>query len=84
MPIRSRRLQFHVREAMPPARGPGAELLAGFVSEGDVVELEWASRRGAVYLDGSHFTRPLHMGDIVRVSTDAPRLRLFGPRKREA
>lgn len=77
MPLRSRRLQYRVREPYR-ADGPLYRLTRGFVPPGGVVQLTSRMRCGRLFLDGPHLHLPLGLGDVVTLSPNAPPLKVLG------
>ena len=77
LPLRSRRLQYLVREPYV-ADGSPYRLGKGLVAPGDKVELTSKTRQGRLYIDGSHRHVPCGLGDVMQVSSAAPPLRVFG------
>ena len=77
MPLRSRRLQYLVREPYV-ADGLRYRLGKGMVAPGAQVELTSKTRQGRLYIDGSHRHVPCGLGSVLQVSTDAPPLRVLG------
>ena len=77
MPLRSRRLQYLVREPYI-ADGPAYRLGKGLVVPGAHVELTSKTRQGRLYIDGSHRYTTCGLGDVLQVSTAAPPLRVLG------
>ena len=77
MPLRSRRLQYLVREPYV-ADGSPYRLIKGMVAPDAQLELISKTRQGRLYIDGSHRHVPCGLGDVLQVSTDAPPLRVLG------
>ena len=77
LPLRSRRLQYLVREPYV-ADGSPYRLGKGMVAPDTQVELTSKTRQGRLYIDGSHRHVPCGLGDVLQVSTDAPPLRVLG------
>ncbi len=77
LPLRSRRLQYLVREPYI-ADGSPYRLGKGLVAPGAQVELTSKTRQGRLYIDGSHRHVPCGLGDVMQVSTVAPPLRVLG------
>jgi NAD+ kinase len=77
MPLRSRKLQYLVRE---PYFGDGCRyrLLKGLVAPQTVFEVTSKTRRGRLFIDGPHLRVSLGLGDVLSVSTAAPPLRVLG------
>ena len=77
LPLRSRRLQYLVREPYI-ADGPPYRLGKGLVGPDAQAELTSKTRQGRLYIDGSHRHVPCGLGDVLQVSTAAPPLRVLG------
>ena len=77
MPLRSRRLQYLVREPYV-ADGLRYRLGKGMVAPDAQVELTSKTRQGRLYIDGSHRHVPCGLGSVLQVSTAAPPLRVLG------
>lgn len=77
LPLRSRRLQYLVREPYV-ADGPPYRLGKGLLAPDAQVELTSKTRQGRLYIDGSHRHVPCGLGDVLQVSTAAPPLRVLG------
>ena len=77
LPLRSRRLQYLVREPYV-ADGTRYRLGKGIVAPDGQVELVSKTRQGRLYLDGSHRYVACGLGDMMQVSTSAPPLRVLG------
>jgi NAD+ kinase len=77
MPLRSRKLQFLVRE---PYFGDGCRyrLLRGLVAPDTPLEVTSKMRRGCLFMDGPHLRFPLGLGDVLSVTTTAAPLRVVG------
>ena len=77
LPLRSRRLQYLVREPYI-ADGLPYRLGKGVVAPDAQMELVSKTRQGRLYIDGSHRHVPCGLGDVMQVSTAAPPLRALG------
>lgn len=77
LPLRSRRLQYLVREPYV-ADGAPYRLGKGLLAPDAQVELTSKTRQGRLYIDGSHRHVPCGLGDVLQVSTAAPPLRVLG------
>lgn len=77
IPLRSRRLQYLVRE---PYFGDGHRyhLLKGLIAPGAALQVMSRMRRGRVFMDGPHLRFPLALGDTLTVTTAAVPLRALG------
>ena len=77
LPLRSRRLQYLVREPYV-ADGLPYRLGKGVVAPDAQLELTSKTRQGRLYMDGSHRHVPCGLGDVMQVSAAAPPLRVLG------
>jgi NAD+ kinase len=77
LPLRSRRLQYLVRE---PYSGDGCRyrLLKGTVAPGTTLEVISKTRRGRLFMDGPHLRFSLGLGDVLTVTSAATPLRVLG------
>jgi NAD+ kinase len=77
MPLRSRKLQFLVRE---PYSGDGCRyrLRKGLVAPGTSLRVTSKMRRGRLFMDGPHLRFPLGLGDVLSVTTAAAPVRVIG------
>lgn len=77
MPILSQDLQYMVREPINP--GNLFTFMHGTVSPNQSIEMAWLCKEGVIYIDGSHVFHPIQYGDIVKISSKAPSLKVFLP-----
>jgi NAD+ kinase len=77
LPLRSRKLQYLVRE---PYFGDGHryQLLKGLVTPGTPLRVTSRMRRGRLFVDGPHLRHALGLGDVLTVTTAAAPLRIIG------
>ncbi len=77
MPLRSRKLQYLIRE---PCAGDGQRyrLLKGQVRSGTPLRITSKTRRGRIFMDGPHLRFSLGLGDVLSVTTAATPLRVLG------
>lgn len=78
MPILSNDLQYIVREPIFP--GALSSLMNGHVKFDERLEVTWFCREGFVYIDGSHLVHSIGHGDVIKLSSMAPRLKVYLPR----
>jgi hypothetical protein len=52
-------------------------MVQGLVPDGETLSVEWWKRQGRVYMDGPRLSHQVRMGEIVRLSADAPPLELY-------
>ncbi|CAN4102996.1 unnamed protein product [Withania somnifera] len=77
MPILSQDLQYIVREPITP--GASNSLMLGTVKPEELMEIAWYCKEGLIYIDGSHLTHSVQYGDIIELSSEAPKLKVFLP-----
>jgi len=77
LPLRSRRLQYLVRE---PYNGDRCRyrLLKGTAGPDTPLEVTSKTRRGRLFMDGPHLRFSLGLGDVLTVTTAATPLRVLG------
>jgi NAD+ kinase len=49
----------------------------GFIKSGQKMHLRWNSQRGRIFIDGSHLTHNLELGDEIMIDNQAPPLPMF-------
>ena len=49
----------------------------GFIEPGQKMHLRWNSQRGRIFIDGSHLTHNLELGDEIMIDNQAPPLPMF-------
>ncbi|XP_019425778.1 PREDICTED: NADH kinase [Lupinus angustifolius] len=77
MPILSQDLQYMVREPISP--GAVSDFMHGCIKRDQTMYTSWSSRKGIVYVDGSHINHTIQDGDIIEISSKAPTLKVFLP-----
>jgi len=77
MPLRSRQLQYLVREPYSADRCP-YRLRKGIVKPETPLEIMSKTRRGRLFMDGPHVRFSLGLGDVLTISTAAEPLRVLG------
>ena len=77
LPLRSRKLQYLVRE---PYNGDRCRygLRKGIVEPGTLLTVISKTRRGRLFMDGPHLRFSLGLGDVLTVTTAATPLRVLG------
>ena len=77
LPLRSRRLQYLVRE---PYSGDGCRyrLLKGTMTPGTPLEVISKTRRGRLFMDGPHLRFSFGLGDVLTITTAATPMRVLG------
>ncbi|MEM9195948.1 MAG: hypothetical protein AAGF12_42670, partial [Myxococcota bacterium] len=81
LPIRSKRLQFIVREPYF-GDGPRFELTKGLVEPDEEFLLISKTPEGSLYLDGPHRVHQVQLGSEIRMRRSPERLTLLGLRQR--
>lgn len=80
LPLRSRRIQYVVREPyMPP--GERSSLLRGVLRQGQTFEIANKMREAKIYLDGPRLALTVEIGQRVRFERSPESLRLLGVSK---
>jgi NAD+ kinase len=77
LPLRSRKLQYLVREPYNGGRYH-YRLRRGMVGAETSLEVISKTRRGRLFMDGPHLRFSLGLGDVLTVTTAAPPLRVLG------
>ncbi|XP_061372939.1 NADH kinase isoform X2 [Gastrolobium bilobum] len=79
MPILSQDLQYMVREPISP--GAVSDFMHGLIKHDQTIDTTWSSKKGVIYIDGSHVNYAIQDGDIIEISSRAPSLKVFLPHK---
>ena len=78
MPSESTELQFMVREHLLEVDQPHNKKLGhGTINETETLNLRWNSQFGTAFVDGSHMSHNLELGDEIKIDCHAPPLKLF-------
>ena len=80
MKVSSTDLQYLIREHMienAPNKEEVQCLNNGILEQGDQLHLRWNSQFGTIFVDGSHLTHKVELGDEVFINANAPPLALF-------
>ena len=86
MDMESKCLQYLIREHMIEKASSNASsgsqedvkgLNNGLLGENEQLHLRWNSQKGRIFIDGSHLTHNLVLGDEVLINSKAPPLQLF-------
>lgn len=80
MDVSSNGLQYLIREHMienAPNKEEVRGLNNGILEEGEQLHLRWNSQKGTIFVDGSHLTHALELGDELFIDANAPPLALF-------
>ena len=77
MSLREKGYQFRVRE---PYRAPGKsiKILGSVMRSREILTVTSRMRAGKIFLDGPHEFYDFPIGECVRISTQAPKLKVFG------
>ena len=76
MDLNSKNLQYLIREHIFESNEVKGKD-NGWVKKGEQLHLRWNSQKGEIFIDGSHMTHPLELGDEILINSDAPPLQLF-------
>ena len=49
----------------------------GLLNNGEQLHIRWNSQKGKIFVDGSHLTHNLELGDEILINNSAPPLSLF-------
>jgi hypothetical protein len=55
----------------------GDDVNNGFIKTGEKLHVRWNSQKGRIFIDGSHLTHNLELGDEILIDSKAPALHLF-------
>jgi NAD+ kinase len=81
MDYRRNELQYLIREHMVErVAEPNGEVEFsdnGLIGAGDKLHIRWNSQKGRIFIDGSHLTHNLELGDEIMIDNEAPPLKLF-------
>jgi NAD+ kinase len=86
MGLMSSDLQYLIREHMMENSNEdlSRDVNNGMVKEGQKMHLRWNSQKGRIFIDGSHLTHDLELGDEIMIDNQAPPLQMFVPPHRMA
>ena len=72
-------LQYLIRDHMMENSNEevNADVNNGMVAPAQKMHLRWNSQKGRIFIDGSHLTQNLELGDEVMVDNEAPPLPMF-------
>ena len=84
MDLLSTDLQYLIREHMMENSNEdlSRDVNNGMVKEGQKMHLRWNSQKGRIFIDGSHLTHDLELGDEILIDNKAPPLQMFVPEHR--
>eukprot|EP00557_Chaetoceros_sp_GSL56_P003902 CAMPEP_0176500490 /NCGR_PEP_ID=MMETSP0200_2-20121128/13583_1 /TAXON_ID=947934 /ORGANISM="Chaetoceros sp., Strain GSL56" /LENGTH=387 /DNA_ID=CAMNT_0017899169 /DNA_START=290 /DNA_END=1453 /DNA_ORIENTATION=- len=78
MDLSSSDIQYYIREHIREhGTETSPEVDNGFVKDGEQLHLRWNSQKGNIFIDGSHLTHPLELGDEILINSNTPPLQLF-------
>eukprot|EP00536_Pseudo-nitzschia_multiseries_P001651 jgi/Psemu1/181622/e_gw1.21.140.1 len=79
MELGSSDLQFMIREHMIENSNEVIDHTVdnGFINDDEEMHIRWNSQRGRIYIDGSHLTHNLELGDEIMIDNKAPPLPVF-------
>lgn len=78
MPALSKDLQYMVREPISPTTA-NFGLMHGSIKPEQLMDIDWYTKDGLIYIDGSHIVHRVQHGDTIQVSSQAPILKIFLP-----
>ncbi|KAK9074138.1 hypothetical protein SSX86_006735 [Deinandra increscens subsp. villosa] len=78
MPILSKDLQYMVREPISQ-EATHLSLMHGTIKPKQSMDIDWYTKDGLIFIDGSRPVHPVHHGDTIQVSSRAPGLKIFLP-----
>ena len=72
-------LQYLVREHMVEnaSEEVSHDVDNGFVLSDQKMHLRWNSQKGRIFIDGSHLTADLEVGDEIMIDNKAPPIQMF-------
>jgi NAD+ kinase len=84
MDIESSQLQYLIREHMMENSNEEveADVNNSLFKESGKMHLRWNSQKGRIFIDGSHLTHNLELGDEILIDNEAPPLKMFMPKHR--
>lgn len=79
MDFDSQDLQYLIREHMIEQQEHELDnsVNNGMILTGEKMHIRWNSQRGRIFIDGSHLTQNLELGDEILIDSKAPPLKLF-------
>lgn len=78
MPILCRDLQYMVREPVMP-KETEASKMHGLIKSNQSMQVSWYSKKGTIFIDGSHLFHSIQYGDTIQISSNAPVLKIHLP-----
>ncbi|KAM0029157.1 putative phosphotransferase with an alcohol group as acceptor [Helianthus debilis subsp. tardiflorus] len=78
MPVLSKDLQYMVREPISPEPAR-LSLMHGLIKPNESMDVDWYTKEGLIYIDGSYPAHPIQHGDTIKVSSHGPILKVFLP-----
>ncbi|MFS7921627.1 putative phosphotransferase with an alcohol group as acceptor [Helianthus anomalus] len=78
MPVLSKDLQYMVREPISPEVAR-LSLMHGLIKPNESMDVDWYTKEGLIYIDGSYPAHPIQHGDTIKVSSHGPILKVFLP-----
>lgn len=84
MDVQAEELQYLIREHMIERVGESSngddlkhDMNNGLVQSGEKLHVRWNSQKGRIFIDGSHLSHNLELGDEIMIDNKAPPLRVF-------
>ncbi|KAI3679323.1 hypothetical protein L2E82_51455 [Cichorium intybus] len=78
MHVSSKDLQYMVREPISLTQ-ENLKLMHGLIKPKELMDINWETKEGLIYIDGSHIVHHVQHGDTIQVSSHAPCLKIFLP-----
>nr|BCT08366.1 NAD(H) kinase [Flaveria bidentis] len=78
MPILSKDLQYMVREPIT-REASHLSLMHGTIKPDQSMDIDWYTKDGLIFIDGSRPVHPIQHSDTIQVSSHAPVLKMFLP-----
>ncbi|KAL8239314.1 hypothetical protein R6Q59_015881 [Mikania micrantha] len=78
MPILSKDLQYMVREPIT-LEAVDLRLMHGTIKPNQSMDIDWYTKSGLIFIDGSHPVHSVQHGDTIQVSSHVPVLKIFLP-----
>lgn len=76
----SSKLQYLIREHMVESNVDTSgdhDIHNDLIDHGEKMHLRWNSHKGRIFIDGSHLTHNLELGDEILLDNNAPPLKVF-------
>jgi NAD+ kinase len=70
-------IREHILERQAVEMGVTSDVNNGLIQSGQKLHIRWNSQKGRIFIDGSHLTHNLELGDEVLIDNQAPPLKIF-------